>query len=279
MCKYLGTTRFRASKISLLILYILINLILAACSSEITPQPTATPTVFITPTFGNTSSALAQDWQYRWLKGIPCSPPCWEGVTPGITQSNDAYNIWKQSPILTNLQIGASKLFPNEGYVIWSWTGSNVDKENGEAHFKVDSNDKIIYTIHPYYNTSFKLEDVIKAYGEPSHVYASASPNPEPGSGMSYYIKLVYLAKGFDLSMGVISKPDSGKPALSLNSKFNDIDFFATGLTGFVKFYPGISNKPDLLVPWQGFKDFDYYCRDSSGSGKEDCSKILKPAP
>ncbi len=261
------------------LLLLLVIVLVSACGSDENTPPAKAITAASTSTQTTATVALPTDWQYRWLRGIPCAPPCWEGVTPGVTLANDALSIWQQSPILTNLEIDTDKLFPNQGFVIWRWAGSNVNKDNGQALFKVNSNDKIIYTIHPYYNTSFKLEDVINAYGEPSHVYASAYPNPEPGSGISYYVKLVYLNRGFDISMGVISKTDSGKPILSSSSKFTDIDFFATGLDGFAKFYSGITEMPDLLVPWQGFKDFDYYCRDHSGTGKNDCSKKLKPTP
>src|SRR5262245_17799626 len=62
--------------------------------SVVTPTPVAHPVSNTDPTT-------------RWLLGVPCRAPCWEGVTPGKTIAEEAVTIFRQSPILKNVQISA----------------------------------------------------------------------------------------------------------------------------------------------------------------------------
>lgn len=64
------------------------------------PVETARPSPSPTEMSSLTESALPEDWSYRWLKGIPCRPPCWEGITPGQTTAREAEEILRQSPII-----------------------------------------------------------------------------------------------------------------------------------------------------------------------------------
>src|SRR5947209_4744604 len=76
----------------LFLLYIIINL--STCGEEIDSSAST-----ITPTIGATKPAPPPDWQYRWLKGIPCKPPCFEGITPGKTTAEEAVKLLQQNPM------------------------------------------------------------------------------------------------------------------------------------------------------------------------------------
>src|SRR5262249_40010397 len=53
-------------------------------SSGTTTTPETSPQ-FVMPTPIEGKPAPPDDWTYRWLQGIPCVAPCWEGITVGQT--------------------------------------------------------------------------------------------------------------------------------------------------------------------------------------------------
>jgi hypothetical protein len=66
---------------------------------------------------------LPHGYAERWLQGIPCTPPCWEGVTPGQTTVRDAIRIWNDNP---GIQPGSVvteeyRYVPDAGTIKWKW--------------------------------------------------------------------------------------------------------------------------------------------------------------
>lgn len=261
------------------------SLVATATKSNPTNQPDSSVVTFaptqILPTILPTKPALPQDWQYRWLRGIPCRPPCWEGVTPGKTTPSEAVEILNRSPLVVNAKMETNSLFPENGTIVWYWVGNEKGDSgyDGEIYYSAKNLAVPVYQIRPRLRVKFKLQDVIQAYGEPEYVIASDNPNPDIGSGRTYSIKFIFLSQGFTLDYGVISKDESGKPAINPGMLVSEPDYFASGIEGYNRAYRGLQPQPDLFVSWQGFKDFDFYCRTLIGSDVKDCTYGLKPAP
>ncbi len=247
------------------------------------PVATPTPTLIISPsvTTAPTKPAPPSDWQYRWLKGIPCKPPCWEGITPGQTTPAEAVEILKRSPIVSTANLEPDPLNTKYGYLVWNWIGNVTGSKgyDGEAKYYAQDPTKPVYIIRPKFGISFKLGDIIQAYGEPSHVIATAYPNPDIGSGLTYSVKIIYLSQGFAFDKGIVTKDESYKPIINGELYLLGPDFFAPDLDGFGAAFRGLQPQPKLLVPWEGFKSFDFYCRIPAEKGVEDCSKMPKAAP
>ncbi|MBU0491269.1 MAG: hypothetical protein KKA73_14725 [Chloroflexi bacterium] len=221
------------------ILLILAAIVLGAC---VTPTPTKSPP--------------PADWPTRWLRGIPCSPPCWEGMIPGETTAAEAVEIWRASPVIDTVEISIPRIMPDRGIVTWTWVGG---KDGGEAIFHAQTTDNPIYIIHPYLPTSFKLGDIIQAYGEPSHVAAIVTSRPDD-DGIDYSLSILYRLQGFIL----FEVLHEGKPILNEDTPFH-VSFFALndeGLRAAIK-ETSISR---WGIPWQGMKDYDFYCRDERGN-------------
>lgn len=232
-----------------------------------TVSSNSTPVLSVTPKL-----SMPQDWQYRWLKGIPCRPPCFEGITPGITMATDAVKILQQDSLVSSARISP----PSGGtynYVVWNWLDTSIGLAGTGGNLFYDSNspNQIIYLIWPFFSTKFKLGDIIQAYGEPSHVVAGFEINPEKAS-LYYYVYIVYLDQGV-----IIANPEYSYdiPIMNNNLIIDDIKFFVPNITGLEKVKPSRLNK-NLLVPWQGFKDYRFYCRHANGPQHivEDCSKV-----
>ncbi len=218
-------------------------------------KPTSSPTRHPLPT---KPSPLA-DWPYRWLKGVPCRPPCWEGVTPGHTAATEAVETLRQSPVIATAEITSSPLVTEMGVVIWSWVGKE-GREGGQAIFHAQEPSSPIYYLHPYLPASFSLGDVIQAYGEPSHIIAKAFPRPD-SEGFDYDLRILYRSHGFILLDG-----GAIKPTLNADTLFGSVVFFALNDEGLRAALAGAADHPEWVVPWQGMKDFDYYCTDTKGN-------------
>ncbi len=59
--------------------------VLAACQTATAPAPTATPT--------------PSPWINVILNDPDCAPPCWNGITPGVTTMDEAWRSCRLSPV------------------------------------------------------------------------------------------------------------------------------------------------------------------------------------
>lgn len=235
---------------------------LGACAPPLETSSTATlanPTPPPTKPLSPTKLPPPADWPYRWLKGIPCRPPCWEGITPGQTTAAEAVEILDRSPVIATVEMTKSPLISEQGQVIWSWVGRE-GREGGWAAFHAQTPSSPIYAVYPYYSpASFRLGDVIQAYGEPSHIIAKAFPRPDR-EGVDYDLRLLYRSQGFVLGVG-----GSAKPVLNADILLERVSFFALNDEGFEAALGGVAGHPEWVVPWKGMKDYDYYCTDVEG--------------
>ena len=230
----------------------------AACARYNLEAKSLTP---IQPTISkaHTPTATAQlslplDWQTRWLKGIPCQPPCWEGITLGQTTGEEARERLKQNPLIASVETGTYDKY--EG-LSWVWKDGT---SGGYGYYSSQNANRYVYHIRPYYHTVFHLRDIIQSLGEPTHVIATGIRSPYEGNRVYYVTWIVYLSKGFVLYA-------DGK-YLDEDKLFGNLEFFTPTVDGLRLVMVGAGRHPEWLVPWQGFKDFDFYCRDATG-GRE----------
>ncbi len=279
-------------KISVLVLAIIILVVgLTGCDSEqngasttkvltITPvlkvvDTTSPPTTLaITPTANLTpknttispsvsvGSIINDDWQYRWLKGIPCKPPCWEGITPGQTTADEAVKVLEQSPIIYLAKKNPPKGF-SRGSVVWDWVDGPQSKDSlggwgGDALYELKTSSNFIIFIRPQYRETVKLEDVIKSYGEPSHIIALSIVNTDDISKKFYSLWVLYLPLGIALESYNLDKPNFTSQII-LKSPI----FFAANMSKFEELATVVPGA-ESMVPWQGFQSFDFYCQIKS---------------
>ena len=87
-----------------------------------TRQPTQVFIPFLTPVRISTrrpeeATVLSkEELNARWLSGTPCRPPCWEGVIPGKTSVQEAFDILSANPLFTQVEIDR---FPEIGYIVF----------------------------------------------------------------------------------------------------------------------------------------------------------------
>src|SRR6478736_975866 len=80
------------------------------------------------------------NWETDWLHSMPCTPPCWQGITPGKTLARDVVKILQNSQLIKSAEL-------NEKYhtISWKWQGGQI---GGEASYHNPDN-QIIDRINP----------------------------------------------------------------------------------------------------------------------------------
>lgn len=234
----------------------------STCASRIEPPAVRSPAPNTVTT--NAPSAAVQKpippegWERRWLEGIPCSPPCWEAITPGATTPQQAVEALSKSPIVGAAQMETSPLISDRGYVTWTWV--TQPGPGGMATYDAKNPSGPIRSIDPYLPTCFRFKDIIQAYGQPGYVVARSRAGPDIGSGFYYDVRIIYRTKG-----SLLVSTGSGRGSLNADSLFSIVIFFALDEAAFQEALGGAADQPELLVPWQGMNEFSFYCRDEGG--------------
>lgn len=184
----------------------------------------------------------------HWLNGVPCKAPCWEGITPGQTTDIEAIQLLEQNPLIDHKDFPAS--ISDEG-IEWAWSDNRFG--GGTLHYRrsgIGSSRVVDWMLIDLRNPVY-LHEVIKAYGEPSHILAYKF-NGLHGDGPFYMLWLIYQPQGFMLNTGFVY---DHQPRIDSNLEFYKLYFFGTSeALGEL----GVA----AAVPWEGFKNFAYYCQD-----------------
>ncbi len=213
------------------------------------PLPTATLNLFSATPFPIGYPTMPVDYSSRWLKGVPCGVPCWEGITPGVTPLEDAIQLLKQNSLVRTISI-FTKTLNGESYVLWDWINANP---GGQAYYDPKSSNKVINSIRPNYATELlTLSDVIEAFGEPEYIIATYSRGAETTAHF-YDLYFSYVTKGFSLEASTNGRTYT--PSLNPGMYVEQPSFFVP-----TKNLAQIKAKG--AIAWQGFKDFSFYCRD-----------------
>lgn len=190
----------------------------------------------------------------NWLRGVPCRPPCWEGITPGQTTYTQSLSILTNLSITKSIEtteaVSASRA--NEGTIYWD-AQSGI---GGSVSYFIDAS---VYEITVDYQSRVAFREVISAYGEPSHIYAAAYPGSEAAITV-YRLDIVYLSQGFSLGWKLANDL---KP--SFDSEWRDfyVYFFEPTPEGFSLAW-GNPQAASELQPWRGMLGFDQYCVGSA---------------
>jgi hypothetical protein len=216
-------------------------------TSSVNVQPSPTNQMAITPTATPTN-----EWQTAWLKGIPCQPPCFENITPGKTTVDEAKQILPKNNMITKIwtyEVGERSNLRWD----WKYMNSNNVTTTSYAFFGRAPNPSVISSIRPFFTAKVKLGDVIRAYGEPSYVNASVTPDynnvNNPGA---FHLTIIYQNKGIILDN---YRYFTSTIKISPDTTFNDVSFFDPNDSE-----PLGSTTAKLITKWQGYLPFDFYC-------------------
>ena len=143
--------------------------------------------------------------------------------------------------------------YKNQAETTWNWVGT------ASGGGSISYNNDIVFCITVRFPIQIiTLQNVIDAYGEPSHLYAWAGPPTDNADYTVYALGVEWIPQGFALEW--LSSPNNTqKPYFGLDWKDFHLTFFKPSLEGFSEAYrnPQVG---DALIPWRGMLSFDDYC-------------------
>ncbi len=120
--------------------------------------------------------------QKRWvdnsiITGLPCAPPCWQGITPGVTSSDNALGILSNSPYIEKGSIKQAGTTTSGGCT-WRWRSSGRRGQPG-----LSWENGIVDTIQIGLTFDFSVQEVIEKFGNPEFVSVVEGDNQSIGIG------------------------------------------------------------------------------------------------
>jgi hypothetical protein len=213
--------------------------------------PTPSPLYMFTQNPAEVTPIADSELTTKWLKGIPCAPPCWEGVIPGKTTGLEAAKIWSANPLFKWVSIGELRL--DRLYFVTN-TSNSIQ---GEVPFYLSNppgdHQAPISLIRVEAFNRVKLSELIQAFGPPSHVIAEIADIQGDSSWILY---IIWMSKGFSIShIGLLPAPRIDENLTLLNGTY-----FSPGLEGFQKTDMIMGPYgPFHLYPWHGYDNFKGY--------------------
>jgi hypothetical protein len=139
------------------------------------------------------------------LGASSCSLPCWQGITPGITTSNDALQILQKSTLIAKKSVTSSNPQDDFGGATWKWR-----TEDSQLDARLWWRDGVIReVILP--TSDIVTDEIINRFGVPEMVYVIPIGTPED---WEWGVTLYYPANGFQVQInGLFGLGASLKPS------------------------------------------------------------------
>ncbi len=248
---YLQSRRLIAN----ILCFLLVTSLLLSCNTNQNKVPSATMTIQSDKLADDNLEAEAQ-WPQDWLLGIPCKAPCWQGIVPGVTTVTDTITILEGMGDTININVSTSPISSDLydgaiGNLTWDW------QEHGKVWggMEVYGSPLTVYSILIGNAGHASLEDVIAAYGEPSHVSATIDGNRNPNL---YFLRLTFYEQGFALESN--RSGSSQKPYFDEQWTGFNVRFFEPTPEGFSRVWGGrLITVDEVARPWEGMLGFGAY--------------------
>jgi hypothetical protein len=178
-----------------------------------------------------------------------CQPPCWEGITPGVTTMTETVKILEGLPWV-EIKFGPEKPLPNKGDITLEWDFTRPSSRGGVAYaFDNGVIKKLLFSV-----LSTQLQNVIESHGFPSDVFIDGC------SHGSCSTRLIYMTTGMVIKLYLDWDRDAeGDVKVSPENEIITIEFFAPGEQGFLAAYPQYSESfPKWSYPWGGYTKYSF---------------------
>jgi hypothetical protein len=185
----------------------------------------------------------------------PCSPPCWQGITPGVTTMSEAVEI------LNTLNITNTNISPESvtSFEIFDKTTGWQFLDFGRVYFN-EINDVIqCIVINPL--KDLKVDQLVSLYGPPSHILIFK------GFGDYTFIKtfMIYKSSGLLIDILLVPYDHNNKPKIGQSDVIDAVYFCNPQIFGGYLNYLFNRNPQQaqqefdvFSQPWHGFGEYEY---------------------
>jgi len=191
------------------------------------------------------------------VSGEPCMPPCWYGIFPEETRTQDAINTVTNLSFVNpdSVEETTRDLYVNtDNSILWRYIGTssfggNLSIRNG-----------IVIWWQIDYPKFLKLKDIVSVIGEPDFVWAGRVG----GAGTEHIYRFYFSHRGLLLQSrmyGADTRKD-GKVLLGPDIEIANSRYFSPQiLEGYLVNIVGASNKQAVRIkgfyqPWPGFGEW-----------------------
>jgi len=143
-------------------------------------------------TFGLAACNRSLGLKDSLLGASSCLLPCWQGITPGITTSNDALQILQKSTLIAKKSVTSSNPQDDFGGATWKWR-----TEDSQLDARLWWRDGAIReVILP--TSDISIDEIIKKFGIPEKIHVIPIGTPED---WEWGVTLYYPANGFQVQI------------------------------------------------------------------------------
>ena len=198
-------------------------------SLESPSQAPVFPPTYIVPALDEMPGTPTPSPTYIPLDSGSCLPPCWQGITPGISTRADVDAWFARNPVLDQEQCRSLDDYPDGTVLLCD--GFFFEFEEGS--------ELVRYMIIPLPD-DITLEQLIEEFGEPHYIqFLSGCLAEHP-----CMITRIFFP---DSGLAVVTKYQDYIPLVEPNARPDSIEYWPIGQVPY----------PDVrVVPWQGYGDY-----------------------
>lgn len=223
--------------------FLFVGLLLSACLAPVCNS--REPTII--------SGELARLVDKSLLTGEPCAPPCWYGITPGITSDTEAVEILTKLEFVNPDSVDLKRSKSGEGTIAWR----TIFTENESNMIGVFSDQHgIVYRIdidELWYQVT--LQELIDTLGEPSGIMTHRIRFPD-GWSDCMTVHIVWFDKGLEVTVGSISLTEEAVSHIGPNLHVSEVTYFpsTSSLEGYTAMQTDPYSPENRFAEWDGFK-------------------------
>jgi len=153
------------------------------------------------------------------LTNVPCPPPCWQGITPGVTNVQEALSVVRTLPFVDPNSVTFGRDGWDDSMVSLHWTDKGF---NGAGDIRARRSDGIVVEIMLTLPTPIRLGEIVHVQGNPTLVRVKLNADGPPSGTFAYPDKGVILE-----ALTVPRASTMGKALISRNSRVTHADYFS----------------------------------------------------
>ncbi|HNG14148.1 MAG TPA: hypothetical protein PL173_13765 [Saprospiraceae bacterium] len=234
-----------SNKLSMIVMFILAILMFFACAPRATQVSSPAQNQDLSL---ENSPEMLQETQLKWLNESLCQSPCWEGITPGITNKTDALSLLMQVENVNDVKVSP---YESVGEINWYWGDNPLN--SGRLFYSI--NNDVVYSVWPGIGNGLTLADIAQQFGPPTHAWVrevkpvEAQQNQEE---KNYSLEIVWLNKGFSVS----GANPNHHGWIDAGFLIGSVKFFTPTHEGYIL---AVGNVGKNLVPWHGYDTWENY--------------------
>lgn len=203
---------------------------------------------------GSTACDEGQPVDTSLLSGKPCEPPCWQGLTPGVSTEEEASEFVRISELVDRTAVYQSDLTLGTGEVVgvsmqW-WSSANTARTWREHPNEFIVKDDVLQDIAVFLDYEVTLGDLLTRYGSPHRWEVQwVSLDTLDIDVMLYYPTRGFTARVRLPSFGVSLEPSSEVRQVRYLRPLQNEDFLSLGPQ--VGYFP--VDEAESLREWAGY--------------------------